>query len=124
MCEIRDSFPRGSEKGWLSGDHEGEKVLVLTLFDSGNDRYSSRARIKFVKSDSPPHAPEIPVQYLRPVHPDKAGQSVIMLSGNYKGEEGKVQQIASDGCVVSLTGTLLMVEAKVETLVRLEPVDA
>lgn len=120
LCEIRDSFPRGSDKGWLSGDHEGETVLVLSVFDSGNDRYSSRARIKFYDSEGPNPAPEIPAQLLQPVHPDKTGQTVIILSGEWKGEEGKVQQLASDGCVVSLAGKSLIVEAKLDGLVRVE----
>ena len=93
---------------------------MQSVFDSGNDRYSSRARIKFYDGEGPNPAPEIPVQLLQPVHPDKSGQAVILLSGNYKGEEGKVHQLSPDICVVSLKGTLLMVEAKLEKLVRVE----
>ena len=122
MCEIHGSFGRGSsDKGWLNGDHEGDKVLVLSVFDSGSDRFSSRARIKFYESDGPQSAPEIPVQLLRPVHPDKIGQDVVMLTGDYQCDEGKVRSIENGGtCVVQLSGTLLMIEARQDKLVRLE----
>lgn len=124
LCEIHDSFPRGSDKGWLAGDHEGAKVLVLSVFDTGNDRFSSRARIRFFETQGPNPVPEIPVQLLRPVHPNKSGQDIMMLQGNYKGQDGKVRTVENvNNIVVSLAGTMLMVESKVEHAVRVEHVD-
>lgn len=96
---------------------------MLSVFDSNNDRFSSRARIKLYEGGNA-NLPEIPVQLLRPVHPDKMGQSVVMLVGDYKGQEGKIKGIQGDGnCVVLLMGTMLIVEAKTEKVVRLEKVD-
>ncbi|KAI0694194.1 hypothetical protein BC835DRAFT_1350385 [Cytidiella melzeri] len=124
VCEIFGSFPRGSEKGWLSGDHEGAKVLILSVFDSGNDRFSSRARIKFYETQGPNPVPEIPVQLLRPVHPDKSGQAIIMLAGTYKGQAATVRAYETDGSIrISLTGTMLLDEVKAEQAVRVEHVD-
>ncbi|KAI0088854.1 hypothetical protein BDY19DRAFT_1041717 [Irpex rosettiformis] len=124
LCEITNSFPRGTEKGWLNGNHEHEKVLVLSVFNSGNDRFSSRARIKFFDSPGPNPVPEIPVQLLRPVHPEKSGQEIMMIRGNYEGQDAKVRSVEADGgMVVSLTGTMLLIETKAEDAIRVEHVE-
>jgi transcription elongation factor SPT5 len=123
LCEIRGSFARGTEKGWLNGDHEAQKVIVLSVFDSGNERFSSRARIKFYETPSQGPIPEIPVQLLRPVHPNKAGQDIIILAGNYKGQGGKVRSVEAHGTVaVMLDPSTLFIEEKIEHAVRVEHV--
>lgn len=129
LCEITNSFPSrtGTDKGWLEGDHEGEKVLVLSVFNSGNERFSSRARIRFFDKPGPNPVPEIPVQLLRPIHPTKTtkiGQEVVMISGNYQGQNAKIRNVEPSGIiVVSLDGTMLLIEAKAEDAVIVEHVD-
>ncbi|KAI0826435.1 hypothetical protein BC629DRAFT_1434851 [Irpex lacteus] len=129
LCEITNSFPSrtGTDKGWLEGDHEGDKVLVLSVFNSGNERFSSRARIRFFDKPGPNPVPEIPVQLLRPIHPTKTtkiGQEVVMISGNYQGQNAKIRNVEPSGIiVVSLDGTMLLIEAKAEDAVIVEHVD-
>lgn len=124
LCEITNSFPRGTEPGWLKGDYEHQQVLVLSVFNSGNDRFSSRARIKFFDAEGPNPTPEIPVQLLRPVHPEKIGQNIVMIHGQYEGQDAKVRSIEHDGIVVTLTGTMLLIPTRAEDAVRVEPVEA
>ncbi len=123
LCEITGSFARGSDKGWLAGDHEGEKVVVLNVFDAVKDKYVSRARIKLHETTSPEPVPEIPVQLLRPVLPERIGEDVLILAGDHKGYEGKVRDTNSQYSVVSITGTQLMVEVKSNKLVKMVHLD-
>lgn len=121
ICRIQDSFSRGEETGWMDGNHEGELVGVLSVFDAHNDRYTSRARIRFVDKPNNTQVPEIPVKYLRPVHPENAGEDVVILYGEHKGYEAKVKEIGENSATVILTGTYLIVEASTKQLCKRDP---
>lgn len=123
VCEIQNSFERGADKGWLSGDHEGEKVIVISTFET-MEGFSSRCLIKwFDKSkNTAEKLPHIPVQYLRPVPPDKVGDEAVALSGDRKGEECTVMDLTAQDAVVSVKRTHLIVEIKRDKLCKMVPV--
>lgn len=121
VCQIHNSYARGSEPGWLSGDHEGEKVVVLSVFDPMNDRFSSRARIKAYGKAGSTQLPEIPVIYLQPVPPDQAGDEVLFLSGDHKGSLAKVKEINANQALVIVAGSHLLLETAPKQLCKRIP---
>ena len=118
VCQIQGTYSTSSEPGWMSGDHEGDTVVVLSAFDTNNDRFSSRARIKFIGKSTPAQAPEIPVRYLQPVHPEHVGEDVVFLYGDHQGNGAKVKEISESHATVALTGTQLIVEASPKQLCK------
>ena len=122
VCEIHNSFERGADKGWLQGDFEGEKVVVLNTFEA-RDAFASRSMIKWF--DKPADKlPQIPVQYLRPVNPTKIGQEVCLLSGDHLAEDGIVRDVITPNAVVQLKATILMMEVRLDKLCLTVPVSA
>ena len=118
VCRIQDTFTRGDEQGWMDGIHEGELAGVLTVFDAYNERYTSRARIRLIEKPGTTQVLEIPVNYLRPVHPENAGEDVVVLSGEHKGYDAKVKEVNDTSATVLLTGTQLIVEVSPKQLCR------
>ena len=121
MCEIHNSFERGSEKGWMSGDYEGEKVVVRNTFEA-MEGYSSRCIIKWYDKTTTEKLPDIPVQYLRPVQPTKSGEEVCILAGEHIGKEGVVREVNSDVVILSVKQTHLVVDVKIDKLCKIVPV--
>lgn len=116
LCEIRGTTQNTTDGGWQSGEYEGDKAVVLSVFDSQGDKYLSRARINLFEKQS--DTLEIPVQYLRPVHPDRSGQDVIILAGEHRGEAGSVRDVIPPMCLVIIKQTHLIAEFQPERLVR------
>ena len=122
VCEIKNSYEHGKDTGWLNGDHEGEKVIVLSTFKA-MENYSSRCVIKWYDKPTAEKLPNIPVQYLRPVIPDKNGTQVVILAGAQRGEDGIVRDIIGTDAIVELNRTHLIHEARVNKLCLQVPVD-
>lgn len=122
LCQIDNSFGRGSsDPGYLNGQYEGEEVVVLSVFDHGTlrqDKFTSRARIKFHQKSGPDDLPEIPIQYLIPVHPTQAGQSAAIVYGEYRGSSVRVKEMSGSLSIVLVDPTGLLVESKQERLCR------
>ena len=88
-----------------------------------NDRYIARARVKWHEKPDGPTLPEIPVQYLRPVQPDRVGQDVVFLQGDNRGYEATIKEISGASAVVQVTGTRLILDAKLKQLCLRAPGD-
>lgn len=102
----------------MNGDYETKVVVVLSVFDSGNERFSSRARIKLYEGNESGQLPEIPVQYLLPVPPSQPGETVIFVLGDYKLAEAHVKEVTGANALVSIDRTHLLVETKLTQLCR------
>lgn len=102
----------------MNGDHEAKLVVVLSVFYAGSERFSSRARIKLYESNEDVQLAEIPVQYLLPLQPSKAGETVIVVLGEYKSAVAHVKEINGANVVVSIDRTHLIVDAKLKQLCK------
>lgn len=118
MAELRRT---SDGREWYEGKYDGEKVIVQSVMDTRETSFQSTAEVRFVNSQIPLERPAIPVDFLYPVEPDRAGDTVIVLEeGPRKGEEGKVREADPDldKWAVSITGTHLIVEIKRRMLVK------
>ncbi|KAH9934104.1 transcription elongation factor Spt5 [Amylocystis lapponica] len=119
LVEVKGSF---GESGWHNGDFEGRQGVVLSIFDTHNERSPRTARVRFFDSpDSPTMT--IPVEILWPVHPENKDDEVLMLHGPQKGEEGHVQSVEKGGGMFVTTKSYLVVDTSAEKLVRMCNVD-
>ena len=111
LCEISGSF---GANGWFSGKHEGEQVVVTNIFIA-KEGFASKVSLKWHQSTEPP-PPTIPPQLLRPVAPTTAQQKVLVVNGQRLGSEAVVHDINPDTAVITLSGSMLMVDCKTEDL--------
>ena len=114
LCDINGTF---GENGWLSGTHEGEQVVVTNVFVA-KEGFTSKVSVKFHQSAEPP-PPSIPPNFLRPVQPSKVGQKVLIVLGPRMGSDGVVQDLGTVDSVVTLSGSMLMVDCRNEELCTL-----
>ncbi|KAL7284752.1 hypothetical protein ACG7TL_002059 [Trametes sanguinea] len=121
VVEVRGTFGGG----WHGGDFEGKQGVVLSVFDTHNEQFDATARVRFFNPVDPlqPILP-VPVQYLWPVHPERAGESVLVLDGAHKGAEARVEQVESDSSMVITTvETFHVLDVRTEQLIRYQDVD-
>ncbi|RDX52442.1 transcription elongation factor Spt5 [Lentinus brumalis] len=126
MVEVRGSYASAGQPGWHNADYEGKQGVVLSVFNTDNDTFQSTARVRFFQPVDPlqPIVP-VPVTYLWPVHPEKKGEDVIILSGAQgMGQEARVEAVESRNTMVLTTkATFLVIDSHPERLVRTRQVD-
>ncbi len=126
MVEVRGSYASAGQSGWHNADYEGKQGVVLSVFNTDNDTFQSTARVRFFQPVDPlqPIVP-VPVTYLWPVHPEKKGEDVIILSGAQgMGQEARVEAVESRNTMVLTTkATFLVIDSHPERLVRTRQVD-
>lgn len=125
VVEVKGTFPAGGSGGWHGGDYEGKQGVVLSLFDTQNGQFESTARVRFFQPvDALKPILAVPVQHLRPVHPEGKGEEVILLGGDNKGQEARVEQLEPPNTMVLTTkATFLVIDSLPEMLVRVRAVD-
>ncbi|KAI0672145.1 transcription elongation factor Spt5 [Trametes maxima] len=119
--EVRGTFGGG----WHGGDFEGKQGVVLSVFNTHNDAFESTARVRFFNPVDP-LVPilQVPVQYLWPVHPEQAGEAVVILTGSMKGMEAHVEAVeSSTSMVITTTETFHVVDTSPGELMRKFDVD-
>ncbi|KAH9946425.1 transcription elongation factor Spt5 [Epithele typhae] len=122
FVEVKGSF--GAD-GWHNGDYEGKQGVVLSVLATGNDTFESTARVRFLDPvDRLQPILAVPVHLLSPIHPEKQGEEVVILAGNNKGLEARVEDVESSSSMVLTTkATFLVVESAPERLVLLRHID-
>ena len=121
LCFIDNSWNRGGDTGYMDGEYEHQHVVVLSVFEVGalkNEKLSSRARIKLHDKPESVDLPEIPVQYLSPIHPTQVGDMAEIVYGEYRGASVRVKDISGMQVMVTVDPTGLLVEVKLDRLCK------
>ncbi|KAH9903261.1 transcription elongation factor Spt5 [Cubamyces lactineus] len=121
VVEVRGTFGGG----WHGGDFEGKQGVVLSVFDTHNESFESVARVRFFNPVDPlqPILP-VPVQYLRPVHPENREETVVILDGAQKGVEARVEAVESNNSMVVTTmDTFHVIDTSPDRLIRIHDID-
>ncbi|KAI8989014.1 transcription elongation factor Spt5 [Trametes punicea] len=120
VVEVRGTFGGG----WHGGDFEGKQGVVLSVFDTHNEAFESTARVRFFNPVDPlqPILP-VPVHYLWPVHPEHTGEAVVILEGDSKGVEARVEQVESNSVVVTTLETYHVLDTTADRLIRIYDID-
>lgn len=116
---------RGTFGKWHGGDFEGKQGVVLSVFDTHNDAFESTARVRFFQPVDPltPILP-VPVQYLWPVHPEQAGERVVILAGSNKGAEANIEAVESaSSMVITTMETFHVMDTSHDRLIRIMDID-
>lgn len=83
---------------WVSGEHDGVKGYVMSVFDPRNETASRTAQLMPLNAN---HNREkimtVPIEYLVPVNPTSANQSAVILEGPKKGNEVVLREETSSG---------------------------
>lgn len=83
---------------WISGEYDGLKGYVISVFDSRTETASRTAQLMPLNAN---HNREkimtVPIEYLVPVNPTSALQCAVVLEGPRKGMEVVLREETSSG---------------------------
>ncbi|THH27569.1 hypothetical protein EUX98_g6611 [Antrodiella citrinella] len=121
--EVKYSRPANESLGWGKGDFEGTEGVVLSVLNLHNNM--STASVKLLDPhDGTQKVYPIPVKYLWPIPPSKAGQNAVILLGQFHGQVAKLRQLEDDVSVWLVSAGSCHFEIETEHMVLLHDVDA